>query len=304
MLRTIGRGSGLETAKPWQFIAPNSYASDLTVINNVAYVATMNHCGGTADGVYMMDLSSADKATTAWTSTGGSPLGAPAFSQNGTLYVSVSPGSVFALDNKTLAVKDSFEAGEKLASVPVVFMSGGKEYVAVEAASGRVYLLDASSLGGADHKTPVVTSAATGGAGSLAAWQDAGGTSWLLASSAGPLAADAKFPSSNGAITSGAIVAWKVGKAALEPVWSSGNIVSPKPPIVVNGVVFALAGGSPATPAVLRALDATTGKTLWSSGQTITTSADAGISASQGQVYVAARDHTFYAFGFYVPTDK
>lgn len=317
MLRTIGRASGRETAKPWQFIAPDSHASDLTVINNVAYVATMNHCGGAADGVYMMDMASAEKATVAWTAAGGSPLGAPAFSQNGTLYVSVGPAkagsegysnAVVALDGKTLAVKDSFIAPEALASIPVVFTSDGKEYVAVEAKDGKVFLFDAASPGGSDHRTPIATTPATGGAGSLAAWQDKNGTAWVLASSAGPLAAGAGFPSSNGAVTSGAVVAYKLGmengKAALKPAWVSANLISPRAPIVINGVVFVLAGGSPATRAELRALDAATGKSFWSSGQTITSFVDAGISASQGQVYVAAHDHTFYAFGFYVPTDK
>jgi hypothetical protein len=317
MLRTIGRASGRETAKPWQFIAPDSHASDLTVINNVAYVATMNGCSGTANGVYMMDMASADKATVAWTTSGGSPLGAPAFSQNVTLYVSVGPAragsegysnAVIALDGKTLAVKNWLNAPEALASTPVVFTSGDREFVAVEAKSGRVFLLDAASPGGTDHKTPVAATAATGGPGWLAAWQETSGTAWVLASSAGPLAAGAKFPSSNGPVTSGAVVAYKFatenGKAALQPAWSSVNLVSPKAPIVVNGVVFALAGGSTAAPAVLRALDASTGKILWSSGQTITSYVDAGISAGQGQVYVAAHDHTFYAFGFYVPTDK
>jgi hypothetical protein len=317
MVRTLGRALALETAKPWQFIAPGSDASDLTVIDNVAYVATMKHCGGTPDGVYLMDMPSADKATISWKATGGSPLGAPAFSRNGTLYVSVGQSqrgaqgysnSVVALDGKTLAVKDSFTAPGTLASTPVVFLSGGKEYVAVGARDGAIFLLDAASLGGSDHKIPLAATVATGGAVSVAAWQDPGGTAWVLASSAGPLAATAGFTPSNGAVTAGAVVAYRVavesGKPGLQPAWVSANLVAPKAPIVVNGVVFALAGGTTTTPAVLRALDATTGKSLWSSGQTITSYVDAGIAASQGQVYVAAHDHTFYAFGFYVPTNK
>jgi hypothetical protein len=58
------------------------------------------------------------------------------------------------------------------------------------------------------------------------------------------------------------------------------------------------------TPAVLHTLQGAMGKSLWSSGQTIASYADASLSASQGHVYVVAHDHTFYAFGFYVPTDK
>jgi outer membrane protein assembly factor BamB len=80
----------------------------------------------------------------------------------------------------------------------------------------------------------------------------------------------------------------------------------------VNGVVFAASsgefqGGAPAasarerversTPAVLYALDALTGKELWTSGTTITSFARAGLSAGGGQVYLVTFDNTLYAFG-------
>ena len=51
------------------------------------------------------------------------------------------------------------------------------------------------------------------------------------------------------------------------------------------------------TPAVLYALDAATGKELWSSGTTITSFARAGLSAGGGQVYLVTYDNTLYAFG-------
>jgi outer membrane protein assembly factor BamB len=51
------------------------------------------------------------------------------------------------------------------------------------------------------------------------------------------------------------------------------------------------------TPAVLYALDGTTGKMLWSSGQTITSFARAGLSAGAGQVYLVTYDNTLYTFG-------
>jgi outer membrane protein assembly factor BamB len=79
----------------------------------------------------------------------------------------------------------------------------------------------------------------------------------------------------------------------------------------VNGVVFAASSGEfqggPAagpkeraersTPAVLYALDAATGKELWTSGTTMTSFARAGLSAGGGQVYVVTFDNTLYAFG-------
>jgi outer membrane protein assembly factor BamB len=51
------------------------------------------------------------------------------------------------------------------------------------------------------------------------------------------------------------------------------------------------------TPAVLYALDGTTGKQLWSSGTTITSFARGGLTAGSGQVYVVTYDNHLYAFG-------
>jgi outer membrane protein assembly factor BamB len=48
---------------------------------------------------------------------------------------------------------------------------------------------------------------------------------------------------------------------------------------------------------VLYALDATTGKTMWSSGRTITSFARSGLAAGAGQVYLVTFDNTLYAFG-------
>jgi outer membrane protein assembly factor BamB len=52
------------------------------------------------------------------------------------------------------------------------------------------------------------------------------------------------------------------------------------------------------SPAVLYALDARTGRELWSSGRTIASSVQGvGLSGQDGQVYVVAADGTLYAFG-------
>ena len=80
----------------------------------------------------------------------------------------------------------------------------------------------------------------------IATWRDAAGTRWILAE------------------VSGAIAAFKVvdkgGAPAVERVWTSRNMASPRTPIVVNGVVFALAGGNIGANAVLYALDPATGQ--------------------------------------------
>ena len=75
--------------------------------------------------------------------------------------------------------------------------------------------------------------------------------------------------------------------------------------MILKDVVFALSVNRSATsqrdPAncVLYALDANTGKELWSSGGVIA-GASQGVqpAAADGQVYVTTMDGTLYAFGF------
>jgi len=90
--------------------------------------------------------------------------------------------------------------------------------------------------------------------------------------------------------------------------------MSPLAPIVVNGIVFAASSGehrdlargaalSPearaqkSRPAQLFALDPATGAELWSSEETISSFARAGLAAGGGQVYLVTYDNTLYAFG-------
>ena len=86
---------------------------------------------------------------------------------------------------------------------------------------------------------------------------------------------------------------------SLEKGWTSREMVSPLTPSIINGVIFAAAGGNSTTPAVLYALDATTGKQLWTSGKTITSYAlGLGISGAGSQLYISSYDGTVYAFGY------
>jgi outer membrane protein assembly factor BamB len=89
----------------------------------------------------------------------------------------------------------------------------------------------------------------------------------------------------------------QAGKPAFEQGWVS-SITSPLPPLVINGVLLAASAGTRAAPAVLYALDAATGKPLWNSGKTITTTVRGGLAGGQGNVYVPGSDSTLYAFGF------
>ena len=139
------------------------------------------------------------------------------------------------------------------------------------------------------------------GTGDLATWEE-GGTRWILAPVAGAVNPATKFVGANGAITNGAVAAFKVvdqgGKPSLQPAWTSRDLTTPQTPTIINGVIFAVSGGDAQHAAVLYALDGATGKDLWNSGSTMTSFTRTGISGGSGQLYVGTHDSTVYAFGF------
>ena len=67
--------------------------------------------------------------------------------------------AVVALDRITLEAKDWFTRDKAdFNTTPVVFRYKARDYLAVTANDGRLYLLDGATLGGGDHKTPLVRS--------------------------------------------------------------------------------------------------------------------------------------------------
>jgi len=216
---------------------------------------------------------------------------------------------------------------------PVVFRFRQWELVAGAGKEGVIYLLDAKSLGGATHREPLFRSplyanedvdfAGRGFWGAFATWQDPKGARWLYAPAWGPQATGSPaFPLTNGPAPNGSIMAFKVelkdNKPVLAPGWISRDLDVPEPPIVANGVVFAISsaenvrqldsGGrllsskerasSPRGNAVLYAFDAGTGKELYSSGKTIPGWTHfGGLAISNGRVYVTTYESKVYAFG-------
>jgi outer membrane protein assembly factor BamB len=84
----------------------------------------------------------------------------------------------------------------------------------------------------------------------------------------------------------------------LTPGWVFHEINSSVPPVIANGVVFALSGSSRAT---LYALDAATGKQLYSSRNLVTAPASStGLTIANGRVYFGTTDGILYAFGIYM----
>jgi outer membrane protein assembly factor BamB len=215
---------------------------------------------------------------------------------------------------------------------PAIFEYKGRELMVTGSKECRVYLLDTNSAGGENHQTPAyrtpllcneeVNFASAGIWGSMASWEDSKGTRWVLTPFWGPAHPDFKVPISYGRVKHGAIVALKVedkaGKLQLTPAWMSRDMDQAEPPVIANGVVFAYGNGenttqahpdrgldnqSPlrikeSTHAVLYALDAETGKELYSSGNQIASFAHfTGLSVANGRVYLGTFDSVLYCFG-------
>lgn len=215
---------------------------------------------------------------------------------------------------------------------PVIFDYKGKELMADAGKECRMILMDTKSIGGDDHRAPLYRSpllcnedvnfASAGIWGSLASWEDSKGTRWVLTPFWGPKHSKFHAPIEYGPVKDGAIVAFKVeeknGKPTLTPAWISRDMNRAEPPVIANGVVYAYGNGEntdqayadvglddvaerriPAsTHAVLYALDAQTGKELWSSGDQIKSwNHWSGLSIANGRVYIATFDGNLYCFG-------
>jgi outer membrane protein assembly factor BamB len=215
---------------------------------------------------------------------------------------------------------------------PAIFPFKDKELMVDAGKECRIYLMDTAEIGGDDHRHPLYTTplicnedvnfASAGIWGSMASWQDSKGTRWVLSPFWGPPHSKFHTPIQYGEVTHGAIVAFKVeeknGKYRLTPAWMSRDMNRAEPPLVANGVVFAYGNGEDtdqaypdiglddvssrripgSTHATLYALDAETGKELWSSGDQITSFAHwTGLSVANGRVYLGTFDGNLYCFG-------
>jgi len=294
-LRTVGQQQGKEIERPVAFLPPNANVGNIILVDDVLYATTINGCGGVANGVWAIDIGN-ENAVKSWQS-GASPVGGVSFGTTGTIYVALGDGpaaagtyanAIVALDRETLTVTDWFTMpGAAFATMPVVFSMGEREMVAAATTDGRVFLLDASSLGGANHQVPVAVSSTTSGSApsALATWEDEAGTRWILVPTTG---------------AQSGIAALKVQGNTLTAGWTSATaLASPSAPIVVNGVVFAMNQGSGTTPARLYAFNAMTGQEIWNSGQSITAPSTTPLWSMSGQVHVATTDGVVYAFAWH-----
>lgn len=222
-------------------------------------------------------------------------------------------------------------------STPVVFRWNERVLTAVGGKEGVIYVTDASRMSGPNHHaaayiSPRYTNAAqtfqgTGIWGLMSVWQDSFGQTWLYVPSWGEPTQEAKFPLSYGQVKNGSMMAFTVvagegHKPVLKPAWISSDIAVPDPAALAGGVMFVLGTGENtqqvnagdisqiltgrenlnSAHAILYALDAMTGKELWSSGSTISGWTHfSGLAVADGKVFVTTHDGAVYAFGLRGP---
>ncbi|HWY66517.1 MAG TPA: PQQ-binding-like beta-propeller repeat protein [Rhizomicrobium sp.] len=222
---------------------------------------------------------------------------------------------------------------------PVVFNFAGKTLVAASQKEAVLRILDASNLGGQNHMTPLWQSPKLGNDektgtdpsrgvwGAIATYENNGRRFLYLPLYGHPSKDAPVFPVTNGPREDGSVMAFEVkndgGKISVVPVWSSTNMMMPDPPVVANGVVYALSTGgqamqngahpgdprmpydvssvlrsTPVSNMTLYAYDAESGKQLWSSGKTMTDWVHFSEPVvALGKVFVATHDAHVVAFG-------
>jgi outer membrane protein assembly factor BamB len=356
-LRGLNIVNGEDRFPPTDFVPPFSKNWSLNLVNGVIYTTISQGCGEARSGVAAMDVSNPSRPVTHFYTSIGGPAGiwgraGAAFGPKG-VYVQTGDGSwdpatgrwadtVLALEPKTLNLVDYFTPRNREfvskkdldmgCASPVVFPFQKWQLVASAGKEGVIYLLDALSLGGADHRTPLFSArysnddidfAGRGVWGAISTWQDSEGQRWLYVPTWGPPSKDApKFQYAYGETPRGSIMAFQVtvqnDKPALAPVWISRDMSMPEPPVIANGVVFALANGENARQvgedgvmltskqridtrtgnAILYAFDAATGKQLYSSENIIDSWTHfSGLALASGRIYVTTFDSRVYSFG-------
>ncbi|WP_213804047.1 PQQ-binding-like beta-propeller repeat protein [Granulicella sp. dw_53] len=352
-LHSLALGSGDEKDAPLQVLpAPYGKPYGLNLVNNVIYTITGQGCAGNPNALYAVNLANKKVTVSQPPQAGLWGVAGPTIGADGTIYFESGDGAydakagrlstsveAFTFSNDTLTLKDYYTPSNyewltkrdlDMNGTAVIFPYKDRELMVASGKEGRFILLDTKSMGGADHQTPVYrtplitnTNAnfqTEGTWGSHASWLDKDGTRWVLAPTGSEVSV--KFPITNGKAPNGGVIAMKLedkgGKLALEPAWQSRDMITAEPPVIANGVVFALAGGEftgqandtegglfsseqriqKSVPAKLFLLDAKTGKELYSSGEQITSFLhQAGLSVAGGRVIFGTFDGTIYCYG-------
>lgn len=354
-LHALNLVNGEDRFPPKQFVPAYSKNWSLNLVGDSVYTSTSQGCGRAKSGVWAMDLKNPDKPVSFFQSDafGGGVWGRGGVSvgKDGRVYAETGDGtfdpsagkyadSFIALLPRELKLADSFTPANSTFltrkdldmgnSTPVVFPYKGSELLVGSGKEGRLFLLDAKSLGGDTHRKPLYAEqfgnegndiAGRGFWGGYASWEDAKGTRWVYAPMWGPTHPNAPaFPMKNGDTPNGCIMAFTVdekdGHPVLTPRWVSRDMNVPEPPVIANGMVFAVSSGEflrqfkddgqpysaqerveKSTGAVLYALDAETGKELYSSEKAISSFTHfGGLAITDGRIFVTTHDSRVYAF--------
>jgi outer membrane protein assembly factor BamB len=356
-LHVLNALNGEDRLPPVQFVPPYSKNWSLSIVDNVLYTTISQGCNGAKSGVYSMDLNAPDRPISFFQSDtagggiwgrGGAAIGVsgeifaetgdgpwdPALNKYADTFLGLSPKTLKLVDyytpaNREWITRKDLDMGN---TTPVVFRYQGRELLVGAGKEGALFLLDTSSLGGEDHRQPLYRSplyanedvdfAGRGFWGAFASWEDAKGTRWVYAPAWGPKHTKApEFPVTHGDAPNGSIMAFKVelkeGKPVLSPAWMSRDLNVPEPPIVANGIVYAISSGEnvrqvsntaalltsqeragTSGTATLYAFDAETGKELFSSRKTVGSFTHfGGLAIANGRVFTTAYDCVLYAFG-------
>jgi outer membrane protein assembly factor BamB len=355
-LHSINAADGEELAPPFQFGYPNGKSYALNLWNNVIFTTTSQGCAGNPNQIWAVNVKDPAKKVMTYNPRSGGLWGrtGAAVDSSGTAWAPTGDGrydpaaQVYGnglvgarVEGNELKLKDWFIPSNwfwlqkrdlDMQVTPAIFKYKDRELMITGSKECRVYLLDTKSAGGENHQTPLyrtpllcneeVDFQSAGIWGSMATWQDAKGTRWVLTPFWGPVHPEFKVPVSYGPVTHGAVVAFKVedknGKYQLTPAWMSRDMDQAEPPVIANGVAYSYGNGentrqayadrgladfSPlrikaSTHAILYALDALTGKELYSSGDQISSFTHfSGLSVANGRVYIATFDSVLYCFG-------
>ena len=367
-LRQINVSDGTDVAPPEKFAPPNGKPYALNLVNGVIYTTLAQGCGGWPNAFLSFDL--ATKKSSAFLPQGGGLWGrrGAAIDPEGRVYMGTGDSPYMPeqknLGNAIVAVsidKDRqlqyaghyapknanwmFKRDLDINVSPMAVDYRGRKFLLATSKECRVWLLDRDNLGGADnrtelHRTPLICNDAStldeaGVWGSMASWEDATGTAWVLVPFWGAVSATFHAPIEQGRPRRGGVAAFKLEPRGsgwtLTPAWLSRDMEMAEEVLIANGVVFTYGSGEdtrqqglergfdePARPApaakgvsgqsarrignsthaTLYALDAMTGKELWSSGNQIASfSHFSGVTVANGRVYLPTYDGYLYCFG-------
>jgi hypothetical protein len=213
---------GEEVAQPVPFLPANGKPYSLNLVNNIIYTTTAQGCGGNPNRVYTLDL--AGKKVSFFNTNGGSwGRSGAAVGSDGTAYAPTGDGNFDPSKNQWAEAIVAVSPDGKLKDyygpsnaqwlwkmdldmqvTPAIFNYKGRELMVTASKECRIFLLDSKAIGGPDHRTPLyrtpwlcneeVNFAAAGIWGSLATWEDAKGTRWVLTPIWGPSHPDFKVP--------------------------------------------------------------------------------------------------------------